>query len=162
MPTVQIKAQLTTRQLLKAVAQMPQEDLDRFAEQVAVLRANQRAPRLSPAESGLLERINQGLAAREQERFDELVAKREIEDLGEDENAEYLRLTTLIEALNVERIKALVELARARRSTRHERVEIIGRSRGARARAPLDPPRRDAGSGNHDSGQCLTPAPAPS
>ena len=117
MPTVQIKANLTTGQLLKAVEQMPQEDLDRFVEQVFILRANQRAPRLSPTESELLERINQGLAAKDQQRFNQLVAKREIADLSDEENAEFLRLANLVEALNVERIKALVELARARRST---------------------------------------------
>ncbi len=126
MPTVQIKAHLTTRQLLKAVEQMPQEDLDRFVEQVVMLRASQRAPRLSPAESELLERINQGLAAREQQRFDELVTQREVADLTDEENAEYLRLTGLAEALNVERVKALVELARARRSTLRAVMQDLG------------------------------------
>ncbi len=126
MPTVQIKAQLTIRQLLNAVEQMPQEDLDRFVEQVVMLRADHRAPRLSPAESELLERINQGLAARDQQRFDELVTRREVADLTDEENADYLRLIGLAEALNVERIKALVELARARRSTLRDVMQDLG------------------------------------
>ncbi len=93
MPMIQNGAQLTPGQLLKAVEQMPPEDLDRFVEQVVVLRASQRAPRLSQAESELLEKINQGLPASDQRQYDELVARREIADLPQDENAEFLRLT---------------------------------------------------------------------
>ena len=126
MPTVQIKARLTTRELLKAVEQIPQEDLDYFVEQVIALRANQRAPSLSQAESELLKRINRGLAEQDRRRFDELVAKRESEDLTEDENAEFLRLATLSEALNVERMKALAELARIRRSTLRDVMQDLG------------------------------------
>lgn len=126
MPMIQIEAQLTAGQLLKAVEQMPPEDLDRFVEQVAVLRASQRAPRLSQAESRLLEKINRGLAARDQHQYDELVAKREIEDLTQDENAEFLRLTNLFEALNVERMEALAQLARIRRSTLRDLMRDLG------------------------------------
>ena len=63
MPMVQIKAHLTLGQLLKAAEQMPQEDLDRFVEQLVLLRASQRAPRLSQAESELLGKINQAGSA---------------------------------------------------------------------------------------------------
>ncbi len=126
MPTVQIKAHLSTQQLLTAVEQMPQEDLDRFVEQVVVLRASQRAPRLSQAESKLLKKINQGLAEQDQQRFNELVASRETEDLTQDANAEFLRLAKLSEALNVERMKALAELARIRRSTLRDVMQDLG------------------------------------
>ena len=126
MPTVQIKAHLTIAQLLKAVEQMSREDLDRFFEQVLLLRANQRSPRLSRAESELLDKINQGLAKLDQQRLNELVARREAEDLTPDENAEFLRLADLSEALNVERMKALAELARARGSTLREVMRDLG------------------------------------
>ncbi len=126
MPMIQIEAQLTAGQLLKAVEQMPQEDLDRFVEQVVVLRASQRVPRLSQAESELLEKINQGLAARDQHPYDELVAKRETEDLTQDENTEFLRLTNLLEAQNVERMEALAQLARIRRSTLRDLIQDLG------------------------------------
>lgn len=126
MPLIRIEADLTAGQLLKAVEQMPPEDLDRFVEQVVVLRASQRAPRLSQAEAELLEKINQGLAAQDQHRYDELVARRETEDLTPDENAEFLRLTNLFEALNVERMEALAELARIRRSTLRDVMQDLG------------------------------------
>ncbi len=126
MPMMQNQARLTAGQLLEAVEQMPQEALDRFVEQVVVLRASQRAPRLSRAESELLEKINQGIAAPDQRQYDELVAKREIEDLPQDENAEFLRLTNLLEGLNVERMEALAKLARIRRSTLRDLMQDLG------------------------------------
>ncbi len=126
MPTVQIKAHLTTRQLLKAVEQMPQEDLDRFVEQVVVLRANQRAQRLPKAESELMEKVNQGLDEQDQQRFNDLVARREARDLTQEENAEFLHLARLSEALNVERMRALAELARVRRSNLRDVMQELG------------------------------------
>jgi len=126
MSMIQVEAHLTPGQLLKAVEKMPQEDLDRFVEQVVVLRANQRAPRLSLAESELLEKINQGLTAQDQQQYDELVAKRENADLAQDENTEFLRLTNLLEAMNVERMEALAKLARIRRSTLRELMQKLG------------------------------------
>ncbi len=126
MPTIQIKAQMTTRQLLKAVEQMPQEDLDRFVEQVVALRANQRGHRLSRVESGLMKKINQGLAEQDQQRFNELIARREARDLTSEENADFLRLANLSEALNVERVRALAELARIRRTTLRDVMQELG------------------------------------
>ena len=52
MPVLQIEAQLTTGQLLKAVEQMPQPELDRFVERVVALRARQRAVGSEEAPSG--------------------------------------------------------------------------------------------------------------
>ncbi len=126
MPMTQNQARLTTGQLLKAVEQMPQDALDRFVEQVVVLRASQRAPKLTRAESELLKKINQGIAAQDQQQYDELVAKREVEDLMQDENAEFLRLTNLLEELNVERMEALAKLARIRRTTLRDLMQDLG------------------------------------
>jgi len=48
-------------------------------------------PTKSQGESELLERINQGLAAQDRCRYAELVARRETEDLTDEENAEFIR-----------------------------------------------------------------------
>ncbi len=126
MPTLQIKAQMTTQQLLKAVEQMPREELDRFVEQIVMLRANQRARKLSRIESELMEKINRGLAEQDQQQLDDLMTRLEARDLTNDENAEYLRLAKLAEALNVERMSALAELARLRRSTIRDVMDELG------------------------------------
>ncbi len=126
MPMTQPDGQLTAGQLLKAVGQMPPAELDRFVEQVVVLRASQRAPRLSQAEAEQLAKINRGLDTEDQHRFDQLAAQREMQDLTEGENAELVRLAELSEMLNVERMEALAELAQLRSTTLRAVMQDLG------------------------------------
>ncbi len=125
MPVVHVEANLTTSQLLKAVEQMPQEELSEFVNQVMILRAHQSAPRLSQEESELMVKINRGLDAAAQRRYDELVAKRDIEDPTADENAQFLALAKRSEALDAERMKALAQLAKLRDRTLGEVMEDL-------------------------------------
>ncbi len=125
MPVVHVEANLTTSQLLKAVEQMPQEELSEFVNQVMILRARQSVPRLSQEESELMVKINRGLDAAAQRRYEELAAKREIEDPTADENAQFLALAKRSEALDAERIKALAQLAKLRSRTLGEVMEEL-------------------------------------
>ena len=52
---------MSHEQLLKALEQMPTDELDQFVDRVVVLRAQRRAPHLSEKESELLLKINRGL-----------------------------------------------------------------------------------------------------
>ncbi len=117
MPLIQVEAQLSTSQLLKAVEQMSEDELDRFIGEVVALRANHRAPRLSRAESDLLTRINRGVPHDLQQRYDALIARRRGGILTEQEHDELLRLTEQVEELDVARVELLAELARLRKST---------------------------------------------
>jgi hypothetical protein len=81
MPTVQLEAQLSPEQLLKAVGQLSTPELEAFANDVLTLRAERVAPRLSSEEATLLQQINQGLPDELQKRFNELVARRRAETL---------------------------------------------------------------------------------
>jgi hypothetical protein len=114
---LQVEAQLTLGQLLKAVEQMPQPELDQFVDQVVAFRAGQRAPQLSGSESELLAKINQGVPARIQSRYDSLIAKRRASTLSEAEHEELLRLTEQVEAWDTRRVEYLAELARLRKTT---------------------------------------------
>ena len=58
MPTIQIEADLSPDQLLKAARQLPRQEFDRFVGQVLRLRAERSAPVLPAAESELLQKIN--------------------------------------------------------------------------------------------------------
>jgi hypothetical protein len=60
MPVVQVEAQLPTDELLRAVGQLNQADLEQFVSQVIALRAKRQAPSLPRAESELLLKINEG------------------------------------------------------------------------------------------------------
>lgn len=117
MPTVRIEAHLTAAELLKAVEQMPQPDRDDFVDQVVHLRTRPRASGLSRAESELLTKINLGLPAALQSRFDALVAKRREGRIAQDEYDELLQLTSQVEDSDAQRVEYLAELARLRKTT---------------------------------------------
>jgi hypothetical protein len=117
MPVVQLEAQLSMEQLFKAVQQMPQNELEKFATRVSALRAQNYAPVLSKAESELLLKINRGVPEALQKRYNALIAKRQAETLSKKEYDELLRLTSRVERLDVERMKYLVALARLRKKS---------------------------------------------
>lgn len=126
MSVIRVEAQLTPGQLLEAVAQMPKAELERFAERVLALLPRQSGSRLSRTESTLLKKINQGVPADLQARFDELVAKRQADTLADGEYDELLRLTEQVEALDAKRAGHLVELARLRRTSLPELMTELG------------------------------------
>lgn len=98
----------------------------------AVLRTELRLvrpsarPRLSKKESELFLKINACLPDERQERFDELTAKRRQDSLTKSERAELLQLAEESEQLWVERIRAITELAKLRRTTPDELMDRLG------------------------------------
>ena len=125
-PVIQIEAQLTLGQLLKAVEQMPQPELDQFVDRIVAFRAGLRAPQLPRAESELLAKINQAVPRELQSRYDALVAKRRASTLTEAEHEELLRLTEQIEELDARRVEHLADLARLRKTTLRALLKDLG------------------------------------
>jgi len=125
-PMIQVEAQLTLGQLMKAVEQMPQPDLDQFVDRVVAFRAGQRAPQLSGSESELLAKINQGVPAELQKRYDVLNAKRRAFTLNETEHEELLRLIEQVEGLDTRRVEHLAELARLRKTSLRALLKDLG------------------------------------
>ncbi len=117
MPTVQVNAQLSTDDLMQAVKQLSSSELEGFVWKIIALQAHQKAPGLSKDESELLLKINRGLPPDIQERYDELIAKRQSETLTPGEYDELLRLTDQVEKLDAERIEHLKELAHLRQTS---------------------------------------------
>ena len=70
--------------------------------------------RLSRQEILLIEKINREVAAKTKERYHVLRAKMRDEAISDDEQAELLKLTNLMELANAERLKHLIELAQLR------------------------------------------------
>jgi hypothetical protein len=126
MSVVEIRAQLPTERLLEAVDQLDQTALEAFVQEVLALRAKRRAPSLPEVESELLERINRGVPSDLQARYDSLIAKRRAESLTSGEYEELQHLTDQVEGLNVERVAALVELARLRQVSIDELLAQLG------------------------------------
>jgi hypothetical protein len=114
MTTIQIQSQVSLDELLTGVEQLSTPDLERFADQVLAVRARRRAPSLPQREAELLQKINQGLPATIQQRFDELTARRQAETLTNEEHRELLQIVEQIEQRDAQRITHLAELAQLR------------------------------------------------
>ncbi|MDM8518401.1 hypothetical protein QUF64_00025 [Anaerolineales bacterium HSG6] len=114
MSTLQIKTELPFDELLNAVEQLNLPDLEQLMSQIITLQARRKAPSLSKDESELLLKINQGLPLNIQNRFDELVAKRQAETLTPDEHQELLGLTNRIEKSDARRVGYMAKLAKLR------------------------------------------------
>jgi hypothetical protein len=85
-----------------------------------------RAPRLSPEEAQLLEKINLGLSPTEWERYHELGAWRKAETLMSDEQTELIALSDRLEEANSQRIECLAALAQIRNTTLDALIRELG------------------------------------
>lgn len=73
MPTIEIEKE----QLLNAILQMPQSELEEFVRKAFSLKARERAPVLSEREAELLQKIYHGIPPVTQQRLNELIKKRQ-------------------------------------------------------------------------------------
>ena len=126
MASIAIEARFSTEQLLQAVEQLPEEELEAFVDRLVEVRARRREPRLSGPESALLLQINEGIAPAEQRRFDELVAKRQAEAITLEELDDLMELTEHIERHDAQRLAALDALAALRRVPLADLMDALG------------------------------------
>lgn len=126
MATIRVEAQVSTDELLRAVEQIPEQDLETFVAQVLALRAQRAAPHLGVDESALLVRINTTLSQPLQQRYDVLVAKRRADTLTPSEQRELIELTDQIEQQDAERLEALTELAQIRQTSVTQLMQTLG------------------------------------
>jgi hypothetical protein len=121
-----IPIEVSTEQLLRAVDRLPQDELETFVGQVIALRAQRAAPHLSQEETTLLIQINAGLPAGVQQRFEELIAKRQSETITPDELYELIQITDEIERRDAQRLAALIDLARLRQTSVAALMSALG------------------------------------
>jgi len=114
MPTINIQAEVSVDVLVKAAEQLSETELRQFTSQVLALNAKRTAPSVTQEEAELLLHINGRLPEDVQQRYNELIAKRDAETLSEEEHDELLRLTKLVEAFDLARVEALSRLASRR------------------------------------------------
>jgi hypothetical protein len=114
MSTIPIEVTISSEQLLQAVERLPGGELNRFVAQVLTLQARRAAGALSKAESDLLVEINASWPLATQQRYEQLVARREEESITPDELQELIVLTELDEQHAVARLRALADLATLR------------------------------------------------
>ncbi len=112
--------------ILQEVSQFSDAALDKFFNQVALLRAKRRAPHLSEQETELLLKINTPLAEQTWKRYTKLYAKMRAASISKAENAELLQLIDVVEMDNAERIGHLIELANLRGTTLEALMKSLG------------------------------------
>ncbi len=101
-------------ELLKAIDQLETSELRPFVSQVLARAARRLAPHVGERESELLEEINRSRSPETERRFRELIAARQAETLSSAEMEELIDLTEEAEAVQAERTKRLLALAKLR------------------------------------------------
>lgn len=114
MPVIQLKAELSFDQLVKAVRQLSADEREKLLSKVISFRPLYEEHRLTADESDLLMKINQGVPDAVQKRYNELIAKRNDKTLTDEEYNELLQLTEKVELLDAKRLEYLTELAHIR------------------------------------------------
>jgi predicted GNAT superfamily acetyltransferase len=118
MPVVKIPAELTVDHLIRAVEQLPSEELTEFARRVIAIQVHRGVPLLmDDEEQALLVAISGRLPMEVQRRLDELWEKSHEETLTPAERAELLAFVQQVEQRDVVRAEALVQLAKKRGTT---------------------------------------------
>lgn len=113
MTTLQVTSEINIEldKVLNGMARLKTFELERFLWQASILLAQRKAPSLPKRETELLQKINQGLPATLQKRYDELTTKLRSETLEAVEHQELLKLIKQTELADAERMKHLIELA---------------------------------------------------
>ncbi len=116
----------TVSELLDNAARLDTGDFDAFFHEMLTLRARRVAPVLSKEESILLRTVYEKLPEQTAMRYNLLTQKRQAEDIAEKEYQELLQLVTLVEKHNVQRLEAIVRLAKLRNVTPQELMKKLG------------------------------------
>lgn len=114
MSTVKVEIQLSLQQLLKAIEQLNQQDLDNFVSQVLALQRQRQIKKQLEYEAELLAEISEPIPLDIQTSHERLTTKKDAATLTSYEYGELLGLTEQIETLQVEYLNNLIELASLR------------------------------------------------
>jgi hypothetical protein len=121
-----VQIALDTDEVLDSLAKLQPDELETFVEKVLALKASHRASHLSLDETVLLEKINSGLTLNEYHRLEQLETKLRDETLTATEHEELVVLLERLEQQDVERMKAVVELAMSRKMSLDDIMKQLG------------------------------------
>jgi hypothetical protein len=113
-------------ELFRAILRLDSQEMERLLKRLLQLRAKRSAPSLSPTETELLSRINEGLPEGDAVLYHALMERRRTGNLTPEQHRELLRLTDVAEAIQAERIQHLAELAHLRGTSLSALVEELG------------------------------------
>ena len=126
MATIQLNAQVSSDELLRAASQLDSSELNILADRILTLRAQRRVSNLTLAETDLLLKINLGLSNETWKRYNYLKDRLHGETISAAEHSELLNLIDDVEKDNAKRLGYLVELAGLRGTTLDSLMRSLG------------------------------------
>ena len=126
MATIQLNAQVSSDELLRAASQIDSSELNILADRILTLRAQRRVSNLTLAETDLLLKINIGLSDETWKRYNDLKTRLHEETISAEEHRELLSLIDNVETDNAKRLGHLVELAGLRGTTLDSLMRSLG------------------------------------
>jgi hypothetical protein len=117
---------MSQTQILDAVKQLPQSELEDFVKKVLVFQAKKRTNNLPDTETRLLKSVYRTFSAENLARLKQLREKSEAEYLSEKEYEELASLSDSLEEFHARRMKKLAELSKLRGLSLEETMSQIG------------------------------------
>lgn len=121
-----IKATITAADMLQAVEQFDEAELDTFVLHVIAVQAKRKSSRPAATEAALTQMIITPLPESVERRYYELIELRRAERLSEAEYAELLQLTDQVEDYQAARLGWLVQLAQLRHTSLEDVMASLG------------------------------------
>jgi hypothetical protein len=118
--------QLSPDAVIEAAKHLTEMELDNLIRSLHAVQAQRKSRALDTDENLLLDKINNGPPVEVWQRYRQLIKKRSQEKLTGDEHAELLRLTEVAEQYQVERLEALIRLARIRNVSLDQLMHSLG------------------------------------
>ena len=103
---------------------MPEGEFNSFIEKARKLRRKEQ--KISPKEANLLHKINTIFPVEKRQRYNELYAEFQAENISEKERGELLKLSDEFEILNAERLKYIGQLSAIRGQTLEDVIKDLG------------------------------------
>lgn len=119
-----VHLEVTTENLLNAVAQMPESEFNYFVKKARELRRNSvKKSAAAPAEAALIDKINTIYSAEKRQRYNRLYEKFQQDKITPKEYKDLSKLSDEFEILNAERLEYLSDLAKLRGKSFEETVK---------------------------------------
>ena len=117
---------MSVDELLKAVDDLSESDLDHLVGRALSVRARRRAPVLTTEETALFLKINQGIPEALHREYLALVALRDEDTIDETQYDRLLELGDQIDELAAQRAGALAQLAEIRQVSLRQLMDDLG------------------------------------
>ena len=117
---------MSVDELLMAVEDLNESDLDNLVDRALFLRARRKTSVSSSEETILLKIINQGIPNELNNRYRMLAEKRDEEILSSSESEELLSIGHQIEVIGVNRVEALAKLSVIRQTPLLKLMDSLG------------------------------------